>query len=171
MTDFKKIWYAAFRANLLQKFVMVYRLKNVTTLPGEICKLYCSSLTCPCFQMVTLWMIKTFPGSGTCFFTKLVHKSTDSATIETNSCYYQPPEASLDEICIFEQDSVPGSSCTSNCGAASLPTCGHPNSPDLNPVDYRIWRLVQERVNKRHYRTLLRRLMSTWAEWTSSWML
>ena len=41
-----------------------------------------------------------------------------------------------------------------------------PNSPDLNPTDYKIWRLIQERV----YKTLLcdtndlkQRLIDTWA--------
>ncbi len=46
-----------------------------------------------------------------------------------------------------------------------------PNSPDLNPVDYRIWGLLQERV----YRTpahdvteLRQRLVNTWADFEQS---
>jgi len=28
------------------------------------------------------------------------------------------------------------------------PSLWPPNSPDLNPVDYKIWRILQERINK-----------------------
>ena len=28
------------------------------------------------------------------------------------------------------------------------PTLWPPNSPDLNPVDYKVWALIQERVHK-----------------------
>ena len=33
------------------------------------------------------------------------------------------------------------------------PSLWPPNSPDLNPVDYKIWSLVQERVYQQHRRT------------------
>ena len=41
-----------------------------------------------------------------------------------------------------------------------------PNSPDLNPVDYRVWGLMQERVYKTAMRDtadLKRRLIETWS--------
>ena len=40
------------------------------------------------------------------------------------------------------------------------------NSPDLNPVDYRVWRLMQERVYKTAVRDttdLKQRLIETWS--------
>ena len=41
-----------------------------------------------------------------------------------------------------------------------------PNSPDLNPVDYRIWGLMQQRLYKTRVRDtvdLKKRLVDTWA--------
>ena len=45
------------------------------------------------------------------------------------------------------------------------------NSPDLNPVDYRIWGLLQERVYRvpiRDTDELRMRLVETWAEFQQS---
>ena len=37
-----------------------------------------------------------------------------------------------------------------------------PNSPDLNPVDYKIWGVMQDRVYQKKWRT--------WTSWDSDWL-
>ena len=47
------------------------------------------------------------------------------------------------------------------------PTLWPPNSPDLNPVDYRIWGILQERVYKTRIRDvdhLKERLVEEWVK-------
>jgi len=49
--------------------------------------------------------------------------------------------------------------------ALFLPTSGPPNSPDMNPVDYKIWAVMQERVYKKRVNDvdeLCQRLLSVW---------
>jgi len=81
--------------------------------------------------------------------------------------------ASESEFFVFQQDSAP--SHRANDTVALLdqetpdfvpPALWPPNSPDLNPVDYTVWSVLQERV----YRTktsdvdeLKRRVNSEWA--------
>src|SRR6218665_1766471 len=75
---------------------------------------------------------------------------------------------------IFEQDSAPahrakGTIALLRCETLSFigPELWPANSPDLNPVDYRIWGLIQETI----YQTAIRdidelkeRLIVVWAE-------
>jgi len=45
------------------------------------------------------------------------------------------------------------------------------NSPDFNPVDYRVWGMLQERVYRvpiRNMNGLRKRLVATWAEFQHS---
>src|SRR5277367_4925466 len=60
-----------------------------------------------------------------------------------------------DEFFIFQQDSTPAHRAYDtvemlrlNTPAFISPTLWPPNSPDLNPVDYKIWGVLQERVYK-----------------------
>ena len=45
------------------------------------------------------------------------------------------------------------------------PSLWPPNSPDLNPVDYRVWGMLQERVYKENIRTL----DELWQRITDEW--
>jgi len=55
---------------------------------------------------------------------------------------------------IFQQDSAPAHRARDTIALLRrerrqtlfLPTSGPPNSPDMNPVDYKIWAVMQERV-------------------------
>ena len=73
----------------------------------------------------------------------------------------------------FQQDSAPA-----HCARDTVkllqqempefiaPDLWPPNSPDLNPVDYRVWGLIQERVYKTAVRDTAdfkRRLIETWS--------
>ena len=74
---------------------------------------------------------------------------------------------------VFQQDSAPAHRAYDtvemlrlNTPAFIPPTVWPPNSPDLNPVDYRIWGVLQERVYKRKIRDvghLKERLIEEWA--------
>jgi len=79
---------------------------------------------------------------------------------------------------IFQQDSAPAHRANEtvemlrrDTPAFIPPTLWPPNSPDLNPVDYKIWGVLQERV----YRTRIRdvehlkeRLVEEWAHFSQS---
>ena len=48
-----------------------------------------------------------------------------------------------------------------------LPTLWPPNSPDLNPVDYKIWSVMQQKVYKHHVKDiseLRERIVAAWDE-------
>jgi len=55
-------------------------------------------------------------------------------------------------VFVFQQDSAPVRETVQLLQQRTLgfisPDLWPPNSPDLNPVDYRIWGFMQERVNK-----------------------
>ena len=78
-----------------------------------------------------------------------------------------------DEFFIFQQDSAPAHRAHDtiemlrlNTPAFIPPTLWPPNSPDLNPVDYKIWGVLQERVYKTRIRDvehLKERLVEEWA--------
>lgn len=77
------------------------------------------------------------------------------------------------EFFIFQQDSAPAHRAHDtvemlrhNTPAFIPPTLWPPNSPDLNPVDYKIWGVLQERVYKTRIRDvdhLKERLVEEWA--------
>src|SRR5688572_2119318 len=77
---------------------------------------------------------------------------------------------------IFQQDSAPANRANDTvvvaqcCSSERHPLsshqhCGHLTVPDLNPVDYKIWRILQERVYCIHdVDHLKRRLVEEWAQ-------
>jgi inhibitor of nuclear factor kappa-B kinase subunit alpha len=78
------------------------------------------------------------------------------------------------EYFIFQQDSAPAHRARDTVEMLRIntpefipPTLWPPNSPDLNPVDYRIWGVLQERVYKTRIRNvdhLKERLVEEWAK-------
>jgi len=74
---------------------------------------------------------------------------------------------------VFQQDSAPAHSARDTVQLLQQetpefisPDLWPPNSPDLNPVDYRVWGLMQKRVYKTAVRDtvdLKRRLIETWS--------
>ena len=61
----------------------------------------------------------------------------------------------ISEYFIFQQDSMPAHRAKGTVGLLSTetpafipPTFWPPNSPDLNPVDYKVWTVHQEQVYK-----------------------
>ena len=56
---------------------------------------------------------------------------------------------------------------------SSRPTSGHltANSPDLNPVDYRVWGCLQDRVHQKRVRDadeLKQRLVEVWSHFSQA---
>ena len=78
------------------------------------------------------------------------------------------------EFFIFQQDSAPAHRAYDtvemlrlNTPAFIPPTLWPPNSPDLNPVDYKIWGVLQERIYKTRIRDVVHlkeRLVEEWAK-------
>jgi len=67
----------------------------------------------------------------------------------------------LSDFFTFQQDSAPAHRARPTVKLLEKevpdfisPSLWPPNSPDLNPVDYKIWSLVQERVYQQHRRTV-----------------
>ena len=79
---------------------------------------------------------------------------------------------------IFQQDSAPAHRAHDTMAmlqretpAFIAPTLWPPNSPDLNPVDYKIWGVLQERVYRERIHdveNLKRRLVEEWARFDQS---
>lgn len=77
------------------------------------------------------------------------------------------------ELFIFQQDSAPAHRAHETVALLARetprfigPDLWPPNSPDLNPVDYKIWGLMQERVYKspiKDMNELKQRLIETWS--------
>ena len=78
------------------------------------------------------------------------------------------------DVYVFQQDSAPAHRARSTIEFLRhetpdfiSPDLWPPNSPDLNPVDYKIWGCLQERVYKKPIRDLdqlKQRLVTVWAE-------
>src|SRR6476469_6286131 len=92
-------------------------------------------------------------------------------SVKINGSYYcdvllsqqllPPIRALSEEFFIFQQDSAPAHRTHDtiemlrlNTPAFIPPTLWPPNSPDLNPVDYKIWGVLQERVYKTRIRDI-----------------
>ena len=79
-------------------------------------------------------------------------------------------ELSGSEVFIIQQDSAPAHQARETVNLLSRetpdfisPTLWPPNSPDLNPVDYKIWSVLQERVcQTRNVDHLKQRLVEEW---------
>jgi len=67
----------------------------------------------------------------------------------------------------FQQDGAPAHRArdTVQLLTRETPSLWPPNSPDLNPVDYRVWGMLQERVYKENIRTL----DELWQRITDEW--
>ena len=82
-------------------------------------------------------------------------------------------ELSANDFFIFQQDNAPAHRARETVGLLHRETPDFisslqwpPNSPDLNPVDYNIWSVMQERVYKTRIRDvahLRERLVKEWA--------
>jgi len=66
-----------------------------------------------------------------------------------------PDMRDISEYFIFQQNSAPAHRAKETVDLLStetlafiLQTLWPPNSPDLNPVDYKVWLVLQEQVNK-----------------------
>ena len=77
-----------------------------------------------------------------------------------------------EEFFVFQQDGAPSHRAqetvallSQNTPAFISPFLWPPNSPDLNPVDYRIWGLLQERV----YATPIRNVEHLKQRWVEKW--
>jgi len=71
---------------------------------------------------------------------------------------------------VFQQDSAPAHRA---CETIELltefvaPTLWPPNSPDINPVDYKVWSVMQEKVYKKRIKDideLRARILTAWDE-------
>jgi len=103
--------------------------------------------------------------------------------VKVDDCYYRDmllkkqmlPDTRriAGDMFVFQQDSAPAHSARKTVQLLQQqtlefisPDLWPPNSPDLNPVDYRIWGLMQERVHKTavpDVNKLKQRLIDTWS--------
>jgi len=85
-----------------------------------------------------------------------------------------PDIRQLSEFYVFQQDSAPAHSARETIELLTMetqeftpPTLWPPNSPDLNPVDYKAWSVVQEKVYKKRIKDideLHARILTAWDE-------
>ena len=86
-----------------------------------------------------------------------------------------PPDMrDISEYFIFQQDSAPAHRAQETVDLLSTetltfipPTFWPPNSPDLNPVDYKVWSVLQKQVYKvkvNHDDELHQRIQTIWDE-------
>ena len=83
--------------------------------------------------------------------------------VKVNGQYYRdtllkeellPDMSDISEFFIFQQDNAPAHrvratvDLSTETPAFIPPTLWPPNSPDLNPVDYKLWSVIQEQVYK-----------------------
>jgi len=65
-----------------------------------------------------------------------------------------------------DEDKILFSYCSRRLQSSIAPDLWLPNSPDVNPVDYRVWSLIQERVYKTvvcDTADLKQRLIESWS--------
>jgi len=89
-------------------------------------------------------------------------------------CTLLPDIRQLSDYFIFQQDNVPAHRARDTMKMLKKeapdfipPTLWPPNSPDLNPVDYKIWSVMQEKVYKRRVKDmseLRERIVAAWNE-------
>ena len=144
-------------------------LRCVTILPCEI------SMFRNC-----LFLLKTFSCNSRCqnwatpvWYLSILVSMSMGPTIVTcccyNSCYPVPTIRQVSGDFIFQQDSAPAhrvretiSLLERETPAFISPDLWPPNSPDLNPVDYKIWSVMQQRVYQTKYRM--------WTTWSDVWL-
>ena len=73
--------------------------------------------------------------------------------MKINGCYYREVLLVSGDLFVFQQDSAPAHRARETITllqretpAFISPYLWPPNSPDLNPVDYKIWGVMQDRV-------------------------
>jgi hypothetical protein len=103
--------------------------------------------------------------------------------VKVNGQYYRdvllmqdllPEIRELSDFYVFQQDSAPAHRAretvellTNETPDFIPPTSWPPNSPDLNPVDYKVWSVMQEQVYKHPIKNvdeLRERIVSVWEE-------
>jgi len=106
---------------------------------------------------------------------------------KVNGSYYRtnllgqkllPDMRQLSQYFIFQQDGAPAHRARDTVSFLQQetpnfipPTLWPPNSPDLNPVDYSVWRVLQERVYRSRITdtdALKTRLIDEWAQFDQS---
>jgi len=103
--------------------------------------------------------------------------------VKVNGQYYRdtllkeellPDMRDISEFFIFQQDNAPAHRAQATVDLLSTetpafipPTLWPPNSPDLNPVDYKLWSVIQEQVYKvkvNNVDELRQRIQTVWDE-------
>jgi len=85
-----------------------------------------------------------------------------------------PDIRQLSDFYVFQQDSVPANRARETIELLTMetpdfipPKLWPPNSPDLNPVDYKVWSVMQEKVYKKRIEDideLHARILTAWDE-------
>ena len=83
-----------------------------------------------------------------------------------------PDIRQLSDFYVFQQDSVPANRARETIELLTMetpdfipPKLWPPNSPDLNPVDYKVWSVMQEKVYKKRIEDideLRARILTAW---------
>jgi len=102
--------------------------------------------------------------------------------VKVNGQYYRedllmqklPDIRQLSNFYVFQQDSAPAHRASETIELLTMetpefipPTLWPPNSPDLNPVDYKVWSVMQEKVYKKRIKDtdeLRARILTAWDE-------
>jgi len=103
--------------------------------------------------------------------------------VKVNGQYYRedllmqkllPDIRQLSDFYVFQQDSAPAHRARETIELLTMeapefipPTLWPPNSPDLNPVDYKLWSIMQEKVYKKRIKDtdeLHARILTAWDE-------
>ena len=119
-------------------------------------------------------------GIGWCFGT---WSNFVNPGVKVNGQYYRdtllkeellPDMRDISEFCIFQQDNAPAHRAHATVDLLSTetpafipPTLWPPNSPDLNPVDYKLWLVIQQQVYKvkvNNVDELRQRIQTVWDE-------
>ena len=84
-----------------------------------------------------------------------------------------PDIRQLPDFYMFQQDSAPAHRARETIELLTMetkfipPTLWPPNSPDLNPIDYKVWSVMQEKVYKKRSKDideLRARILTAWNE-------
>jgi len=90
-----------------------------------------------------------------------------------------PDIRQLSDFYVFQQDSVPANRARETIELLTMetpdfipPKLWPPNSPDLNPVDYKVWSVMQEKVYKKRIEDideLRARILTAWDKMDHYW--
>ena len=89
-------------------------------------------------------------------------------------CEMVPDIRQLSDFYMFQQDSAPAHRARETVELLTMktpefipPTLWPPNSPDLNPVNYKVWSVMQEKVYKKRIKDIVElraRILTAWDE-------